>query len=552
MVQTEVDDKCHAFHINHVPHTLAPSPIITKQVDQVVEDSPFALMAMENPTLCGDFCKIITDLESENLVANVAAMNHASALIAGGKFPEPLLLCRLIAGFSTNLAKPHHGITVKRGVHSALKTIRAAITSNHMNMDSSVCIGALHAINCCFMDEYLRLIQHRSSMVRLWTVQDQLIAVRTICIFFRRSPVNINDTRCVRAFASLMLSPHTIVLNACALVLLSLPPIVPGFAFAITRAYCKILTVLPPQSSLQIITAVGMLDRLKQISKTMVDHPGFDTLAMDVLGALVNRNVSVQKKVLNLAMNLLTAGNVGVVLQLLEDELCKAPTADIPNEYQQMLEEAIRKCYSAYPESILGFGPKYLVFINSIRYIKDIMGQNPLLRAQLLKGLLRALRHVRSSPVCAAAVWAISVCSESLLEVRGTIVAISCLFKDLLYRRQIEKQILGGELEHEYMLPSNYFGLTGGDAQGEHQQTWLREMEELLFIHIGLTPQADGSYAIASSSKGSASSEGESLFIPPLGYTDNLVFLVHSGDALLADFVDKMLSKLVEKAEEYE
>jgi len=65
-------------------------------------------------------------------------------------------------------------------------------------------------------------------------------------------------------------------------------------------------------------------------------------------------------------------------------------------------------------------------------------------------------------------------------------------------------------------------------------------------VHIGLTRQADGSYAIASSSQSSASSED----VPSLNHTDNLAFVVQSGDVLLADFVESMLSKLVDEDEE--
>jgi coatomer subunit beta len=398
------------------------------------------------------------------------------------------------------------------------------------------------------MDEFFRRIQHHARMVRLWTVQDQLTAVKILCTFFCSSPENINDTRCVAAFASLMLSPHVTVVCACAGTLPS-PSIVPGFAFAVARAYCNLLEVFPPQSSLQICSAVLVLDRLKHISMTMVDHPRFDELAVDVLAALANPNFAVRKKVLNLAVSFLTPGNVGDVLRILMNELDLAATSDIPIEYQKMLEEAITECHSAYRDSIMQIilDPKYLVFIDCIRYIKDIMDCNTLLGPQLLKCLLRVLRHVRSSPVCAAAVWAISVCSDSLLETRGAMVAILPLFKDLMDRRDIEKLIIGGgEVEHEYMLASYCYGVKERDAREQHLQPWLMEMEELLFVHIGLTRQADGSYAIASSSKSSASSED----VASLDHTDNLAFLMQSGDALLADFVEDMLSKLVDEDEE--
>uniref|UniRef100_A0A804RGH4 Uncharacterized protein n=1 Tax=Zea mays TaxID=4577 RepID=A0A804RGH4_MAIZE len=151
----------------------------------------------------------------------------------------------------------------------------------------------------------------------------------------------------------------------------------------------------------------------------------------------------------------------------------------------------------------------------------DIMNPDQSLRGPLLKGLLRALRHVKS-PL------------------------------DLLDRRKIEKLILGGEAENQYKLSTDYYGVTAGDAtQGKHQQPWLMEMEELLFVRIGLTRQAGGSYAIPSSSKSSASSSN--AYLPePLGNTDNLIFLVHSGDALLADFVEIMLSNLKKKVKELE
>ncbi|CAN6203547.1 unnamed protein product [Urochloa humidicola] len=509
-------------------------------------------MAMENTPPCSDFWMIMSDLESENPVANIAAMNHASVLIAGGKLPEPLLMRRLVTGLLSNLAKPHHEIAIKRGFHSILKAIWPAIISNNMNMDSSARAEALHAINCYLMHRAFLCIQHHGSMVRMFTVPNQLAAVKVMCIFFRGSPGIINDTTCVRAFASLMLSPHAAVVCACAGALPSLSLVVPGFGFTMAKAYCHILIVLPPQSSLQISSVILMLERLKQISTTMVDHPGFNDLAMDVLGALANRNFAVQKKVLNLAVSLLTPGNVRNVLWFLKNELDLAATANIPIEYQQMLEEAIRECHSAYPESIMQFiqDPMYPVFVDCFRYIKDIMDRNPMLCAQLLRGLLRALRHVKSSPVCAAAVWAISVCCESHLEALGSMDAIWCLFGDLLDRRDKEKLILeDGDVEHEYMLPRDYYGVKDRDAQEDHLKPWLMEMEELLFVHIGLTQQADGSCSIASSSKCSGS-EDVSFFIPSLDHTDNLEFLLQSGDVLLADVVQSILSMLEEKTNE--
>jgi coatomer subunit beta len=164
----------------------------------------------------------------------------------------------------------------------------------------------------------------------------------------------------------------------------------------------------------------------------MVHHPGFDVLAVDVLAALANCNLAVRKNVLNLVVSLLTLRNVSDVLFHLDNEFETA--ANIHIEYRQMLEEAIRECHSAFPGSIKEFklDSMYGVYVDSILYIIHIMNPNQSLRTQLLKGLLRVLWHVKSLLVCAAAVWAVSVFSESPVEVNDAIAALSCFFKYLL------------------------------------------------------------------------------------------------------------------------
>ncbi|KAL6882084.1 hypothetical protein ACP4OV_011556 [Aristida adscensionis] len=495
-------------------------------------------MAMENIAPYGEFFAILVNLESEDMAANAAAMDRAEALILGGMLPDPMLLQRLIAGLTANLSKLlDHEIAAKMRVRSTLIALEGAI-KNKMDMDASPCRDAVYAIWSCFVHEAIPRIQHHGATVRDWACQEQFIALKVICFFFCHSPVNINDSRCVEAFASLLLSPYSKVLHACADALLSLPQLVPGFAYTVTRAFCNMLLALPPQSPICIPSVVLMLDRLKQSSPTMVDHPGSNDLAMVVIRLLGCRNLLVQKKVLNLAVSLLTQQNVNYVLRILQKQMDKA---DAPVEYRQMLEEAIRECHSAYPGRIMQLilDPKYLVFVECIEYIKDIIDHNPMLRQQLVTCLLRDLRHVKSSPVCAAAVWAISVCSLSLLETHRAFSAISRLFEYMLDQRDIEK--------HEC---TDYYGARKVDAQDEQQQPRLMEMEELLFMHIGLRRQADGSYTIASGSKSSTDAEDESLSVPPyLGSTDNLTFLMGVGDVILADFVQEIVSGLSETAE---
>jgi hypothetical protein len=88
----------------------------------------------------------------------------------------------------------------------------------------------------------------------------------------------------------------------------------------------------------------------------------------------------------------------------------------------------------------------------------DIIVNNPLQRLQLLNGLLRVLRHVKSSVVCAATVWAISVSTVPRKDVCRVLTAISSHFKDMLEQRKIEKQINGVlEVQHGFTLYTDHY-----------------------------------------------------------------------------------------------
>jgi coatomer subunit beta len=262
---------------------------------------------------------------------------------------------------------------------------------------------------------------------------------------------------------------------------------------------------------------------------------------MDVLVTLENRNLVVRKRLLNMAVSPITVLNADDVLLFLRTELDMPASADTPFEYKQMLEKAITEIHSAHPVCIMPciVEAKYDVYVDCVGNIMDIIVSNPLQRLQFLNGLLRVLRHVKSSVVCATTTWAISASTGPCKEVCHVLAAISSHFKYMLEQRKIEKQINGEiEVQHGFTLYTDYYSAKQGEAEGMHQHPWLMDMEELLFVHLGLTRQADGSYPIASSSRSSTDDDGESLFTPSsLERTDNLARLVWSGDALLTDFV---------------
>ncbi|XP_044970792.1 uncharacterized protein LOC123431041 [Hordeum vulgare subsp. vulgare] len=219
----------------------------------------------------------------------------------------------------------------------ALKAIRASITTN-MLMDPSARNNALYAINCCWEDEAFGYILRDPIDLRLLTLPAQHGALRIMQTCLPRFPGHVNDVRCIVGFVSLLSSPHTEVVCGCADALFPLSSIVPGFAYAMAKAYCNLIAHTP---SLQTENMLIVFDRLQQLKSAIMEGSGMDDMATYVLRALAVSDLVVQQKVLNLAMGLLTPWNVKSMVHFLHNEK-NAATAT--TEYCVMLEHAIQAC----------------------------------------------------------------------------------------------------------------------------------------------------------------------------------------------------------------
>lgn len=293
---------------------------------------------METNSPCADFSVIASTLLCGNDIAKICAMVDIMVHLARGEtLPGDIQLHHLISSLSSILIQAHSHITMNHAARYALKAIRASVTTN-MTMDLSARNNALYAINCCWEDEAFGYILRDPIDLRLLTLPAQRGALRIMQTCLSRFPGHANDVRCIVGFVSLLSSPHTEVVCGCADALLPLCSIVPGFAYAVAKAYCNLITHTP---SLRTENMLIVLDRLQQLRSAIMEGSGMDDMATYVLRALAVGDLAVQQKVLNLAMGLLTPWNIKSMVHFLHNEK-NAATAT--TEYCVMLERAIQAC----------------------------------------------------------------------------------------------------------------------------------------------------------------------------------------------------------------
>jgi len=181
-----------------------------------------------------------------------------------------------------------------------------------------------------------------------------------------------------------------------------------------------------------------VLERLEALKK---NHSKIlQELLMDVLRALSSPNPDICKKVLEVAMDVITTRNVQEVVNTLKRELQKTMadgdsgnTSDAGMKnggglYRQMLIRAIHSCAAKFPhvaESVVHTLMDLLSLSNDqisgssgaamqvIVFVRAIVEQYPELRVALLQKLVQSLDDVSSNPVLCVCLWILGEYSES-------------------------------------------------------------------------------------------------------------------------------------------
>ncbi|KAJ6732146.1 COATOMER SUBUNIT BETA [Salix purpurea] len=332
----------------------------------------------------------------------------------------------------------------------------------------------------------------------------------------------------IKIIISLLNAPSNAVIYECAGTLVSLSS-APTAIRAAANTYCQLL-LSQSDNNVKLI----VLDRLNELKSShreiMVDR------IMDVLRALSSPNLDIQRKTLDIVLELITPRNINEVVLMLKKEVMKTQNGELEKngEYRQMLIQAIHSCAVKFPEVASTVVHLLMDFLGDSNvasaidvaiFVREIIETNPKLRVSIITRLLDTFYQIRAARVCCCALWIIGEYCLSLSEVESGIATI--------------KQCLG-ELPF-YSIPEE--GEAPTDASKNSQQPSSVTVSSRRPAIL-----SDGTYATQSAAS-------ETAFSPPTIVqgslaAGNLRSLLLTGDFFLGAVVACTLTKLVLRLEE--
>jgi coatomer subunit beta len=246
---------------------------------------------------------------------------------------------------------------------------------------------------------------------------------RRVC---RRDPTQ--KSRFVRVLFQMLSSDSPAVSYEAAWTLVSLS----SSPTAVRAAAVTYTTLLNGQNDNNVKLIV--LERLEDLKKKHTKI--LQELLMDILRALSSPNPDICKKVLDVAMEVVTSRNVKDVVGILKREVQKT-TSEIDNSveakgtvYRSMLIQAIHGCAVRFPDVAESVVHTLMEFISTdgdlqvVVFVRAIVEQYPLLRPSLITKLLNSIDGVQTNQVMCICLWILGEYCEdtdSLSEAFSTI-----------------------------------------------------------------------------------------------------------------------------------
>ncbi|KAJ3680538.1 hypothetical protein LUZ60_016816 [Juncus effusus] len=342
-----------------------------------------------------------------------------------------------------------------------------------------------------------------------------------------------SKSRFIKIIISLLSSQNNEVIYECAAALTSLSS-APTAVRAAANTYCQLL-VSQSDNNVRLIV-LDRLDELRAAQKGVMVE-----VVMDVLRALGSPNLDIRRKVLSIALELLTPRNIDEVVLFLKKEVVKTQTpaaaggedSEKGGEYRQMLVQSIHTCAVKFPSVASSVVHTLMDFLSDsnvgsaidvVLFIREIIQTNPKLRAGIIQRLSDSLYQIRASRVVSSCLWILGEYSLSLSEVETAVEAIkTCL----------------GELP--------FFTLSEEGETVNTQSNATSASAVMMSSSRRPVVLADGTYATQT-----AATEITPVVINSgsVGSGQNLRSLILSGDFFLSAVVACTLTKLVLRLEE--
>lgn len=223
-------------------------------------------------------------------------------------------------------------------------------------------------------------------------------------------------SRFVRVLFQMLSSNSSAVSYESAWTLISLSS-APTAVRAAAVTYINLLTGQSNDNNVKLI----VLERLEGLKKK--HGKILQELLMDILRALASPSQDICQKVIEVAMDVVTARNVQEVVNVLKREVQKTMSDDTNeskgSQYRNMLIRAIHGCAVRFPQVAESVVHTLMDFISTdsgmqvVIFVRAIMEQYPALREPLLSKLLSTLDDVTSNQVLCVCMWILGEYSDS-------------------------------------------------------------------------------------------------------------------------------------------
>ncbi|VVB03864.1 unnamed protein product [Arabis nemorensis] len=289
--------------------------------------------------------------------------------------------------------------------------------------DPSAKRNAFLMLFTCAEERAVNYLLSNVDKVSEWNQSLQMVVLELIRSVCKNKPAE--KGKYIKIIISLLSATCYAVIYECAGTLVSLSS-APTAIRAAANTYCQ-LPLSQSDNNVKLI----LLDRLNELKTLHRDI--MVELIIDVLRALSTLNLDIQRKTLDIALDLITHHNINEVVDMLKKELVKTQSG----EYRQMLIQAIHACAVKFPEVastvvhlLMDFlGDSNVVSaLDVVVFVREIIETNPKSRVSIITRLLDTFYHIRAGKVCPYALWIIGEYCLSLSEVESGISTIKqCL-----------------------------------------------------------------------------------------------------------------------------
>lgn len=216
-----------------------------------------------------------------------------------------------------------------------------------------------------------------------------------------------------------------------------------------------------------------VLDRLIAMKENENMEKIMQDLVMDILRILLERDIEVRRKTLNLALDLVSSRNIEEMVLVLKKQVSK--THKIEHEdtgkYRQLLVRTLHTCCIKFPDVAGSVIPVLVEFLSDTNelaatdvliFIREAIQKFPSLRSLIVEKLIEAFPVIKSVKTHRAALWVLGEYCNSLEDIVQVLDVINQTIGEIPMVEFEQKRLAGEQSEQEIVLSSN-----SGNAQSK-------------------------------------------------------------------------------------